>query len=374
MTGGPFLETHSPLAYIDRDSSARRRGPLPLTATPQHILLVRTDRIGDLVLSLPMLPLLKRRFPSADITILVREYTRELIDGHSCVSAVLLYDKQGVKRGFRALLGELRSRRFDIAVVPYPRFRVALLLALAGIPIRVATGYRWYSFLFNRRVYEHRKDARRHEVEYNLHLLAPLGITSDGRPDFELKADGNARRRVEDMLRSRGIQPGERFAVLHTGSGGSARDWSPENFSRLGDRLAEEQALKIVLTGSREEQPLVERVRSAMRCSSVSFAGEVSLMELAALLASASLVVANSTGPLHIAAVQNVPVIAFYPPIVQCSAVRWGPYTDRKAVFSGDNAACPLCKGGPCRSNVCMDQIAVDDVVHAAKKLLNNVA
>lgn len=95
------------------------------------------------------------------------------------------------------------------------------------------------------------------------------------------------------------------------------------------------------------------------------------LKVLAAFLGNAELFVSNSTGPLHIAAATGTPVIAFYPPILACSPRRWGPLSDRKAVFMADNVVCPRCKGGPCQGNDCMDQIKVGEVLNAARNLIS---
>lgn len=329
------------------------------------ILLVRTDRIGDVVLSLPMLPALKSRFPSAKISVLVRPYTKELVEHHSCVDEVILWDES---KGMKQYVELLREKRFDMAIVPYPRFNLALITYLAGIPIRVGTGFRWYSFLFNRRIYEHRKDAKRHEVEYNLNLLTTIGIEPMPETVFEFAVSDEVRKSVDARLSSDHV--GE-FAVLHAGSGGSARDWSIGNFAKLGDAVQKEFGLSIVLTGGKDETELTAQLAAAMTVPSVNYTGAFSITELGALFSRASLFVANSTGPLHIAAMVGTPVVAFYPPIIQCSPVRWGPYTKKKKVFTADNIRCTLCKGGPCISNVCMDQITVEQVIAGMRELLN---
>ena len=86
----------------------------------KKILLIRTDRIGDVVLSLPMLPLLKKEFPNASITIMVRSYTRELVEAHSDVSAVMLWDE---KNSLLDYVKVLKEKHFDLAILPYPRWR-----------------------------------------------------------------------------------------------------------------------------------------------------------------------------------------------------------------------------------------------------------
>jgi heptosyltransferase-3 len=338
----------------------------------RNILLVRTDRIGDLILSLPLLPILKRNFPEAKISMLVRQYTRELVEGHSCVDEILIYEHEDKIASLWNTLRQIRSRHFDIVIIPYPRLRITMLMFLAGIPIRVGTGYRWYSFFFNRRVFEHRKDAKRHEVEYNLNLLKAIDVDISQTPEFELNIPKEAERAADAVLAENNVAG--KFAVLHPGSGGSAREWSTEKFSALGDMLHEQLHFFVVVTGSKNESTLIEKVVSGMKTHAVNLAGKLSLGELGALCKRAAIFVSNSTGPLHIAAIVGTPVVAFYPPIIQCSPVRWGPYTMTKKIFTADSETCPLCHGGACQSNVCMDQISVRDVFDAITELVSSNA
>jgi heptosyltransferase-2 len=342
-----------------------------LNADVKNILLVRTDRIGDVILSLPMLPLLKSRFPNARISVLARNYTRELVERHSCVDEVLVYENEDSVRSLWNTLKHIRARKFDLAIIPYPRFRSTFLMFLAGIRLRVGTGYRWYSILFNRKVYEHRKDAQRHEVEYNLNLLRSLGIEIDGAAQFELTISSPAKKAVDSFLAENSISGEEKFVILHPGSGGSARDWRAENFSELGDKVKALLGLKVLVSGGNGEDRLVQNVVEGMKTRPVAAVGKFSLDELGALIQRAAVFVSNSTGPMHIAAILGTPVVAFFPPILQCSPVRWGPYTEKKKVFIADNKTCTLCHGSRCRSNVCMDQIKIDEVVLAIRQLWN---
>ena len=318
-----------------------------------------------------MLPLLKRHFPNAKLTVLVRQYTRELVEHHSCVDEVLIYEHEDSLGSLWETLKKVRSCKFDIAVIPYPRFRPTLISFLAGVRIRVGSGYRWYSFLFNRRVFEHRKDARRHEVEYNLALLQSLGIATGDTPEFEFPISPTAQKSADAILAELGIGVSDKFAVLHPGSGGSAREWRAENFSALGNDLVQKLGMKVVVTGGRGEEGLVQSVIDAMNGAATGIVGKLSLTELGALIRRAQVFISNSTGPMHVAATVGTPVVAFFPPIIQCSPVRWGPYTNKKKIFVADNKSCVLCHGSPCRSNICMDQITVENVFHAVKELLH---
>jgi len=336
--------------------------------TYKNVLIVRTDRIGDVVLTLPMIPVLRAHVPLCRISMLVRCYTSELIAGTTGLDQIIHYDDGEARKGFWKMLGELRKQRFDLAVVSHPRFRIALLLFLAGIPKRIGSGYRWYSLLFSQKVFEHRKTAEKHEAEYNLSLLRAIGCDAREVPRVFLSIPDAAREKALCELKNIGISESERFVVLHPGSGGSARDWSPERFGDLARRLVGE-GMNVVVSGDRNERLLVESVVQRSQGTAKAIIGRFNLKELAAFLALSKAFVSNSTGPLHIAAAVGTPVVAMYPPIRECSPNRWGPLTEKKVVFVADNTLCPRCKGGPCQGNDCMDQITVDDVCSAVRRV-----
>ncbi|MBI3004626.1 MAG: glycosyltransferase family 9 protein [Ignavibacteriales bacterium] len=301
---------------------------------------------------------------------LLRNYTKDIASGYEGLSEVLTYDHAGKPKSFLEMLHELKRGRYDLAIVAFPRFRIALLLLIAGIPVRVGTGYRWYSFLFNRKVFEHRKTGERHESEYNVGLLRGLGLENGRSANPRLKVLEEDRLAALTVMHESGIQRGEPWVILHPGSGGSARDWSPENFGRLAKALHDD-GYKVVITGGPGENEIVQQVVNHSEGKGVPVVGRFQLRELAAFISFAGLFVANSTGPLHIAAAVGTPVIGFYPDIPACSVKRWGPLSEQKKIFVPDRSKCPLCQGGDCRSNICMEQIAVDNVVEAVRELIS---
>jgi heptosyltransferase-2 len=336
----------------------------------ENVLIVRTDRIGDVVLTLPMVPALHAELPWLRISMLLRSSIRELVDGFQGLDTILNYDEKGKPKAFFTLLTELRKRRFDLVFVVHPTFRLALLTLLAGIPRRVGTGYRWYSFLLNKRVFEHRRTAEKHEAEYNLSLLQAIGCDVRSVPSIALTISAEARNAAAQEIKRLGMAESNKIVILHPGSGGSARDWSSQNFADLAKALKTD-GCSVVITGSSLEESLVAEVVKRSNGTVATSTGRLSLKELAAFIRLARLFVSNSTGPLHIAAAEGVPVIAFYPPIPECSPQRWGPLTEKQVVFTADSALCQRCKGGPCQGTDCMDQITVDQVLQAARRLLS---
>ena len=138
-----------------------------------HILLARPDGIGDQVNCLPVATTLRQMIPGVRISFLSSDYAAPVLEHHPDIDDIIIGSHQDP-------IGELRAlfqRGFDGVVFLKPFRRLMLAAFLARVPFRVATGYRWYSFLANKRVYEHRHDYAKHEIEYNVGLLGGLGIT-----------------------------------------------------------------------------------------------------------------------------------------------------------------------------------------------------
>lgn len=336
-----------------------------------RILIVRTDRLGDVVLTLPMLPVLRRRYPGAHIGVLLSMYTGEIVTGNPFVSELIWYDDGRNLLPFNVMLREIRRRKFDAVVVAHPTLRLALLMFLARIPLRIGTGYRYYSLLFNRRVYEHRKDARRHEVEYNLNLLHMLDCPLGGGVEFSVQISEEDEKGIEKLIRSQHVGIGDELVVLHPGSGGSAREWPPRCFAELAKQLWNERRSKIVVTGMPGDEGKGELIVSATHGDALSLVGKLRVKELAALARLADIVIANSTGPLHIAAAVGTPVVGLYPQLTPMSAARWGPYTSMKRVLVPDKPTdCTDCSPERGEECACMASISVQDVYRAASDLL----
>jgi len=348
-----------------------------LLSEPRRILIVRTDRLGDVILTLPMLSLLRSRYPEAVLGMLLNSYTGQLVRGHPHADLLLWYDRDGMPRPGNELLQELRRNAFDAVFIVHPTPRLAWLMFRARIPVRVGTGYRFYSSLFTHRVFEHRRNANFHELEYNIRLLNALDpalVEDQIDPDFGISVDPDAARGVRDRLSEAGVHADERLVVLHPGSGGSARDWPVGRFAELARRLNDVAGVRIGVTGGVKENAVVNRVVSSVPGGrAVAFPGTLTLPELAALLDRASVVVANSTGPLHLAVALGTPVVGIYPQLTPMSARRWGPYTRAKRVLVPDAPAdCRECaRSERCR---CIETITIDQVLHATTDLLNETA
>lgn len=336
---------------------------------PQNILIVRTDRIGDVVLTLPLVSILKKKFHESKISFLSRNYTLPLIQNNPYINeAITLNEKNGQPEIFSNV--KKLNGNFDTCVVAYPTFRIALIMFLAGIKIRIGTGYRWYSFLFNKKIYDHRKISEYHELEYNVRLLKALGIDEVVNPSivqFNLQSTQESRHTVEEVLIANKVDLSKKIIILHPGSGGSSVDLPFDSMKNLIAKMAHELDVEILITGSGNEAELCQSL--IVNEKTKNLAGVLELKEMIALIEKAEIMIANSTGPIHIAAALGKNVIGFYPKIVSCSDKRWGPYTNNKKIFT-PTIDCNNCSRKQCEELNCMSSINIEEVFNTVKLFL----
>ena len=341
---------------------------------PKNILIVRTDRIGDVVLSLPMASIIKKHYPNCKITFMMRAYTMLLADNNPDIDQIILLKENKSKISIADNLKQIKEYNFDTCLVVYPTFQLALILFLAGIKNRIGTGYRWYSFLFNKKIFVHRKRGEKHELEHNINMLRMIGVDEKLKAEsvpFNIHSDEKSRQRVKQILGDFRINSSNPTIIIHPGSGGSSVDWPISLFMELAEKMARELIANILITGGEHEIETCSRL--AVHENIVNLAGKFALDEMIALIDSADILIANSTGPIHIAAALDKHVIGFYPKINHCSQKRWGPFTNKKYIF--EPTICDgQCTREKCNQLNCMNSIEVKNVFEKIENVLANIA
>ncbi len=304
---------------------------------PQRILVIRLDRIGDVLLSTPALAALRAAYPSAFIAMLVRPPCQQLLEGHPVLNELLVYEKDGAHRGWLATVlfaWRLRRARFDTALILHPTHRSHWIAALAGIPQRIGWN-RKGGWLLTRRLPHTKQEGRMHERDYTLTLLSAAGVPSDGMPRVPtMRCPERARVSMERWLVAQHVGADETIVALHPSASGPEKRWPAEAFAKLADRLLSEAHVRVVLVAGADGAADCEAVARAMRAAPLRADGVFDLQELAALLARARLLVSNDSGPVHVAVSQGTPVIALFgrtQPGV--NPERWRPLGPRDVVL-----------------------------------------
>jgi len=320
----------------------------------KRIIVSRTDNIGDVVLSLPVFASLKKCFPTTETVALVSDYTADVVRSSSHVDNVITWNyDESILSAYK----KLKKNPADAIVILFPRFKIAAASFLARLPIRIGIAYRWYSFLFNRKVREHRKHSVKSEAEYNLTLVEALGCESKVL-EIRLNVDKSASDSVDAFLDQNCLT---KFIMVHPGSGGSAFEWGAENFREVVKDITDAIGENIVVTGTASERSLCTKISEGIG-NAVNAAGRFSLLEFIALASRADLFISNSTGPLHLAASVGTPVIGIYPNKKPMTPVRWSPLTDKKIILTPNDGSDNL------------SLITTRDVLQAIRKLIPAIA
>jgi len=286
---------------------------------PSKVLIARTDALGDLVVTLPLVHALKAQFPDVKVDVLVRAYASPI--AHHAIGVDRVVEWSTELAGTRGGVALLRDGGYDVVVHAFPDPSVMRAASAAGIPLRLATGRRWASIRHaTHRCWDSRKASGGHEAWHGLRLLLPLGIDADRM--FRTRQCLTAPRPdnvVLDILDAIGQAP----ILLHPGSHGSAGNWSADHFARLATRLAD-AGHAVCITGTEaEKKRFAPHLPDHLGITELS--GRLDLTQLMALQSRAALVVASSTGPLHIAAALGTPCLGLYGNQAPAWPDRWAP-------------------------------------------------
>ena len=318
-----------------------------------NILLVRPDGIGDEILSLPVATELRRAMPESRLSFLSSVYAAPVLAHHPDLDDVRTVTG-------RETLGELVRmfrRDVDAAIFLKPFRRLMTAAWLARVPLRVGTGYRWYSWLLNRRVYEHRSDFSRHESTCNLGLLRGLGLAPGDVVPPRLVVTEDER----DWARTFLGASSRLRVVVHPG-GFSSRLWKPVHYRDLIVRLAGE-GREVLVTGNVAERDKfrADAHVSAWPAGVRDLMGELTLRQLMAVTAASHVVVSLATGPMHLAAALGIPTVSLFDPRRNNAPTRWQPL-GTGVVLRPDVPTCERCIYEACPYWDCMDRVTVEVV------------
>jgi len=305
--------TEPPLIQVERRPGEVRVPGEPIPGV-RRLVVERGDRLGDLIVTLPAVAALRAAYPAARLGLLVRESVAPVARIAAGVDEVLTC------RGSHDARGALARFAPDLVVLASRGAAMALAARGAGAPHRVGTGRRLYSALFTRTVSERRRRGGRHEVEYTLSFAHRAGARA-GAAVFGLDVPADAGAAAERWLDRAGLRAP--FVLVHPGSGGSCPAWPPESWAALLAGLAPAGRGLALSIGPADAAVAGCCDRGELR-GVPRFDG--GLLELAALARRAALVLANSTGPLHLAAALGTPTLALHAAGVSCGPGRWGPY------------------------------------------------
>jgi len=358
---------------------------------PKRILLLRLERIGDLLMALPAIRDVRTFAPSAEIDLVVGSWNASLARAVPSVTRVLILDakwlaREGSGLGLAALIGAARGWRtsqYDLAINFEPDVRSNLVLAAAGATWTVgwtsAGGGPVLDESFDFDPTAHTIDNARRLVRsaFGRSSVGPAGPATELRPTPLLAIPDVAVRAVTARLRAHPSVV-QRLVGVHTSGGRAIKQWDPSRFAGVAEALVRTRGATIVLTGTAAERALIDSVKNRLPADSVIDAsGDIDLLELAAWLQQMDLFVTGDTGPMHLAATVGTPVVAIFGPSAPQRYAPTGP-DDRIVRVDLPCSPCNRIRQPPARcvghTPDCLVAVSQDAVLSAAIEVLDRGA
>lgn len=294
------------------------------------LLVVRTDKLGDFMLTWPALALLKASLPQAEIHLLAREYTRPMAGLCPWVDDIMLLPEGSSEFGnWLTLVQRLRAQHYDAVITLFSSGTIATACLAARIPYRLAPATKLAQVFYNHRLRQRRSRSEKPEWEYNVDLVRRF--LADQRmaeaalpaaPYLKFPAEASTELR-QNFCREHGVDAQMRLVLIHPGSGGSASNLSLEQYAALAAALHSAHPLHFVIGCGPGEDFKAETLAALLETRPHTILRAGGIVDYARHIAAMDLFISGSTGPLHVAGALDVPTAAFYPRRRSATPLRW---------------------------------------------------
>ncbi|MFC1566420.1 lipopolysaccharide heptosyltransferase II [bacterium] len=336
----------------------------------KKILLIQTAFLGDIILTIPLIKNLKKIFPDKELTVLTTPVGEKVLKNTDLDCKIIVYDKKGSQKGFLNLIkltSELREQKFDLAIMPHRSLRTALTAYLARIPHRWGFSNSEGKFLLTKKI-QYVKGI--HEIDRNLSFLDEFNLSYDKTINF--KVDNETEEQVEKILKQNNFL-GEKIIGIHPGSVWFTKKWPVKKFIDLIKHLSYNN-YKIIIFGDKSDEKIGFEIEKSdfLHSNVLNLIGNTTIKQLIGFIKKISLYITNDSGPMHIAAAEDIPLIAFFGPTVK--DIGFFPYSKRAIVLEKDIECrpCGIHGGNKCPKKhfKCMNDISVDEVIEKIKDIL----
>ena len=351
----------------DRTRSLRATSTTTLDPPPARILVKEVNWLGDLVMSLPALRAIRGTWPRAHLAVLVKKDLASFFDGARWLDEVIPYSVGRGLSGFfdrRRIVGEIRSRRFDLGVLFPNSFESALWLAMAGIRRRAGFVADARGAMLTHKATPSPDANSGHQSNYWMSMVRATGVADGGTDDFLLDVHRPHLECMREWLAAERKRHGRPiFAIAPAAAYGPAKEWPADNYGALIDLLARRDDAEVVLVGAPSERAKCEEVAAASKSGGVVAAGHTNIGELIALLSLCDGFIGNDSGCMHLAGALGIPTVAIFG---STNPARTGPMGPKTRVIYR-KLECSPCLARTCRFGHynCLTQIAPAEIAEA---------
>ncbi len=341
----------------------------------RKILVIRLDRIGDMVMTTPIFRALKKKWPDAQITVLTNTVNRNVVINNPFIDCILVYDRENAHKRLNSRLiffRSIRERKFDLVIDPYLDYelKTSLITRFIGKKFRLGFEFAGRGIFYNIRYQSNVfpvSTEKKHMIDYNLDLVTCLGIEAKQRqPEIFLSTD--EKENADKLLEKAGVNVESRIIGIHPGGNYQSQRWPVKRFAAISDHLITNYNVKVILFAGQAEKQLLSEFRG-FAVKSPIFLEDLSLSEFMSTLSHCCLFLCNNSGPLHIATALNIPTVSTMGPTIP---YHWWPCGKNHIVLRED-LDCSPCKKGTCKTHECLELIETDDFLSAVESQLKRL-
>lgn len=335
----------------------------------KKILVVNVNWLGDVIFSSPVFRALKQAYPQATISCLAEPRVRGLLESIPEIDEIIPYEEKGRHRSVWAklqLMASLSQRHFDAAFLLHRSLTKTLFVFGAGIPRRIGYDAKNRGVFLTHKV-QGRPPGDIHRCDYYLHVLESFGVTVHDRAT-SLQVAIETQKEMEKILRLHQIASNDFLVVIHPGGNWDLKRWPPVYFMRLIACLTRDINVRVILTGTNEDIPLIKQIIAPLSDKPVVLAGKINLKQLMALMKRADAVVSADSGPLHIASSVGTTAIGIFGPT---DPAITGPRGTGRTIILRHDVGCnrQACYYTACPDNICMQAVSVEKVMDAIRPI-----
>ncbi|MCJ7582952.1 MAG: glycosyltransferase family 9 protein [Candidatus Aminicenantes bacterium] len=346
----------------------RDRQKIDLSAV-KKILLIRLRRIGDIVMTTPAVTVLKEKCPDISLTYLLEEPYRELVEGNPHLDNVFVIPKKQSTKEFHDLIHEIRREQFDVLIDFHGGPRASWLTLFSKAKLKIGYKIKNKSFLYDIKIPRSPEKGQIHSVENHINMVEALGINVDSIPPLLIPdAVKEEKETIVKFIQENGLED-SKILVLHIGAGNRFRDWGTDNILALTDLFSKNPEVKIILIGAPEDKERAEEIISKSNSKIVSAVGKLGLRELKELIAYASLFIGPDSGPMHIAATTDTPLVIYFGPTLPA---HFSPWKANATLIEKDYDCRHTCRQRECifEDFRCLQSITPQEVYIASMDIL----
>lgn len=335
--------------------------------------MIRLSSLGDVVLATPVVELLKKHHPDAEVDFLVKKEYSELLEGNENISRIIPFDSKGTHKGvngLHAIVRELKKEGYTHLVDLHGNLRSRIISGL----LANSKTLRYKKQVLKRRMLLWGLEPRTvHTVKAYCSSLSSLDVKTDFIPIPSIRISQEEDDVARELLRTFGISDGLLLTGLNPGAKWATKRWTEEGFVEVGKRAISELGGNVLLFGGPDEKGLCERIAETIGEGAFSVAGKTGLKEVAALIKRCNVFVTNDSGPMHIATAVGTPVVAIFGPTVQ----GFGFSPLGKSVVVEKELRCRPCslhgsEKCPKGHFECMNRIDTDEVFERVKEMVKS--